>query len=798
MEITLEANQKLLRFVNLYRTPYSKKHRYTISHFLEEFEQYLHVLKSKTGMPILVGDFNIHVENMVDSNSKHFMELLNEFNMIQLVSHELTHTEGGTLDLLITDAGTDLDISTPTIIKLGTSSDHFLVRAEIKNLKPKCNTKSTKIVEYRKFETINIELFLAELSTTTVTDAVHFESVDGAVDLLNSTLTTLIDKHCPIIKRKIRAKYDGPSWFDEDLRHLRAKRRAAERLKTKNASTENKTAYIKMCHEFDKLVRRKRKTFYQKSLQSSKKNPRSLYKKIRKLLGTEYSALPGTVDDAELAETFKGFFSHKIDVIRETISEEKKFKNIETYNFEEARHDCNFDTFESIVADDLDAVVNSMSDKFCYLDPIPTWLFKKCLPELTPILLYIINGSLSKGFFPKSLKHAVIIPTIKSDTLDCDILNNYRPISNLSFISKVIEKCALCQLSEYLEQNQLLCDAQSGYRPHHSCETLLIKMVDDINKYINQNQAVALILLDLSAAFDTIDHNILMEKLRIDYGITDTVLMWFKSYLQCRSFSVKIKNKLSSRNILLFGVPQGSLLGPILFILYTKDLKRIAASYGLTIQLYADDSQLYIAFEVDDTNGTSVNLQLIEQCLDEIKRWMIQHFMKLNENKTQFVVLAKTPIAETCNEISLKFSGSVIEQSNFTNDTAKSLGVKLDVNLNMQRQINDVKMKCFWTLSNLRKFGNYLDEDLKITLVKTLILSKLDYCNALYAGVNQYALKKLQSIIDNSIRFIYNIKDWTMDLVPYYRKAHILPMKLRVQYKVCLLVHKALERTAPP
>ena len=536
MEITLKSNQKLLRFVNLYRTPYSKKHRYTISHFLDEFEQYLHVLKSKTGIPILVGDFNIHVENMVDSNSKHFMELLNEFNMIQLVTHKPTHTEGGTLDILITDAVTDVDISTPTIIKLGTSSDHFLVRAEIKNLKPKCDTKSSKIVEYRKFETINFELFREELSTTAVTDAINFESVDGAVDLLNSTLTKLIDKHCPIIKRKIRAKYDGPNWFDEDLRNLRAKRRAAERLKMKNTSTENKTAYIKICHEFDKLVRRKRKNFYQKSLQSSKKDPRSLYKKIRKLQGTEYSSLPSSVDDAELAEGFKDFFSRKIDVIRETISEEKKSKNIETYDFEEASHDCNFDKFESLVADDLDAVVNSMSDKFCSLDPIPTWLFKKCLPELTPILLYIINGSLSKGIFPKGLKHAILNPTIyiKSDTLDRDLLNNYRPISNLSFISKVIEKCALCQLSEYLEQNRLLCDAQSGYRPHHSCETLLIKMVDDINKYINQNQAVALILLDLSAAFDTIDHNILMEKLRIDYGITDTVLMWIKSYLQCR------------------------------------------------------------------------------------------------------------------------------------------------------------------------------------------------------------------------------------------------------------------------
>ena len=139
-----------------------------------------------------------------------------------------------------------------------------------------------------------------------------------------------------------------------------------------------------------------------------------------------------------------------------------------------------------------------------------------------------------------------------------------------------------------------------------------------------------------------------------------------------------------------------------------------------------------------------------------------------------------------------------IAPTDYKNDSAKSLGVKLDSTLSMKRQINDVRQKCYWTLTNLGKFGHYLSEDLKISLVKTLVLSKLDYCNALYVGTQKSVLKKLQSTMNSAIRFIYNIKDWSVSLIPYYKKAHILPLELRIKYKVCLLVHKSLNGTTPP
>ena len=370
-------------------------------------------------------------------------------------------------------------------------------------------------------------------------------------------------------------------------------------------------------------------------------------------------------------------------------------------------------------------------------------------------------------------------------------------LSNLAFVSKVMEKCALMQLSRYLEENDLICEAQSGYRPNHSCETLLIRMFNDINAELFQNNVVALLLLDLSAAFDAIDHDVLLAKLQYDYGLGSSALLWFNSYLQGRSFSVNVNGKLSSEILLIFGVPQGSLLGPVLFILYTKDLQKIARKYGLSIQLYADDSQIYLAFNVLDPTDVSNKMEQLESCFHEIKCWMIKHFMKLNDDKTEFIILGKKSMLQKCDNITLCIGGTKILPSTFTKDTAKSLGVKLDGELSMKRQVSEIRRKAFWTLTNLSNFGKFLTQELKISLVKTLILSMVDYCNALYAGINKTEVHRLNGIINSAVRFVFDIRDYSVDIREYYKKAHILPAELRIKYKVCLLVHKALEDKCP-
>jgi len=243
-----------------------------------------------------------------------------------------------------------------------------------------------------------------------------------------------------------------------------------------------------------------------------------------------------------------------------------------------------------------------MQNKSCSIDIIPMWLFKYCFSELKNVVLYIVNQSLSSGIFPGALKEAVIRPSLKKPGLDPDELKNYRPISNLGFISKIIEKVVHNQLNHYIESNNLFTEFQSGYRKSHSCETAVTKIHNDLLIMTDKKTNVILLLLDLSAAFDTINHKLLLQKLKVMYGINGTVLSWIASYLDGRSFTVKVKTSVSSSCILEIGVPQGSILGPLLFILYTKDLEKIVTKYGFSVHLYADDTQLYCPVLVKGSN----------------------------------------------------------------------------------------------------------------------------------------------------------------------------------------------------
>ena len=323
-------------------------------------------------------------------------------------------------------------------------------------------------------------------------------------------------------------------------------------------------------------------------------------------------------------------------------------------------------------------------------------------------------------------------------------------------------------------------------------------MTDDILKEIQSDNIVILILLDLSAAFDTIDHGILLDKLLKDFGIRGKAHDWFKSYLKNRSFCVKIDKSFSVFLCLLFGVPQGSLLGPILFILYIKYLQKIASKYGLSIQLYADDSQLYISFhpcrpsELDDVTAS------VNKCLAEIKSWMVENFMKLNESKTELLIIGKPLVLQKFDlSVEIQFGSTTITPTECKGDSWKSLGVKLDEALNMERQINSVRQKCGWTMTNIRSIGRYLDEATKLMLVKQLIISKLDYCNSLYMNLPNKRLRKLKSILNGCVRFIYNVHDRSEELLPYYKEAHILPIDERIFFKVCLLSYKIVNGMSP-
>ena len=348
-----------------------------------------------------------------------------------------------------------------------------------------------------------------------------------------------------------------------------------------------------------------------------------------------------------------------------------------------------------------------------------------------------MNLSLSSGDI-SGLKESVITPILKKSGLDKNDLANYRPIVNLQFLSKVIEKVLLNRLTSHMTSNNLHCHNQFGYKKHHSTETMLLQIVNDVLIRFEEKSGTILILLDMSSAFDTVDIKKLLGILEQKIMIKGTALKWFQSFLLNRKQKVMVNGKLSEILLTLYGVPQDSVLGPVLFNIYLRSIYKLVESHGFNIKGFADDHQLYVSFvPLFQSHYLGEKINCI---LNEVTLWMNTYFLKLNAGKTQMIVFGPSSIRNdvTINGIFIDYNNTCIRFRN----VVKNLGVFLDSDMSYAHQINSCVSSVFLTIKSISKISSFLSKKEKCTLVCSLVLSKLDYCNSLYYGTNAILLKK--------------------------------------------------------
>ena len=405
------------------------------------------------------------------------------------------------------------------------------------------------------------------------------------VDDYNTKLANLMDKHAPKTTREVKIVESAP-WFDSEYRELRKQQRKAEKKYKRTDEPCDKETFKDLRKETTTLALRKKQQNYTSQINEAKNKPKALFKVVNSLMDSKQeSVLPTANSDTELANKFQLFFKDKISKIRESFP-----SNIESSN-PSSLPDVLFNSFEPATEDEIHAIVISYGVSCSSEDPIHVKLMSDNIDTLIPYWLEIVNLSLTTGSMD-CLKSAVISPLLKEldDLVDVEIFKNYCPVSNLMFLSKLIERCVASRLDKHMKDNNLDSKHQFGYKKGHSTEMLLVNVVDSLLTAFDNKYATVLLLLDLSAAFDTVDQNKLLCILRYEIGVNGTVYRWFESFVKGRGQRVKTNHSYLDSEPLDFGLVL-SWAHHYLIFMFDHFIRMFTRLFE--VEGFADDHQLF-------------------------------------------------------------------------------------------------------------------------------------------------------------------------------------------------------------
>ena len=762
---------------NIYRPP--KENLVYYDEFIKEFSTILGKYESNSYEVIFTGDYNI---NLLKINEKlkisEYFDMLMEHSFYPKITvpTRLTNTKGTLIDNFLCKLS-EATLDTIAGVLINRFSDHQPYFILLDNI----NTKilPPTYVKISKQDNLSMQNFKNEIIAS---EEIHSLSTRPEEDpnvtysVLHTVIQNAKDRHLPSKLVKFdKHKHKKSKWITYGIiKSIQYRDNLYKNLKTSDPLSLEyfilKTNLATYNTILKKSIRIAKSNYYHALFDKFKNDIRGTWKCINEILNKtkRKKVFPLLFKDGtnivagklQIANRFNTFFTNIGSKLSNQIKppQNKSFKNYLTRTLNQHSF-----KFQNINEDIVGTVIDKFAPKVSFgFDGISSKLIKMIKDALVKPITIIINQMLTTGIFPEKLKIAKVIPLYKKD--DAAFFNNYRPISLLPAISKIFEKVIFKQLYQFFSEKKLLYKSQYGFRTEHSTEFAAVEVVDRILTEMDQMNTPINVFLDLSKAFDTLDHEILLEKL-LYYGIKGVSLKLMESYLTNRKQYVNIDGTCSEMSTLNTGVPQGSILGPLLFIIYINDIAEASKIFNFII--YADDTTLSTTLEIVlKDNNTRTTSQVINEELMLVSNWLKLNKLSLNVQKSKYMIF-HTP-KKKVDSLHLTIDGTIIERVSDFN----FLGLTLDENLNWKSQLNKISNNISKSIGILNKIKRIIPLKTKILIYNSLILPRLNYGILVWG----YHCERVTQLQKKSVRILC-LSKYNAHTEPIFKELKLLKVK---------------------
>lgn len=748
---------------------------------------------SATGKPIYVlGDFNINLLRFETCKYAHnFLLSLQSYGFVPVIDKPTrVHNNTATLiDNILVNEMNDSVISGNIVSDI---SDHYSQFCLIPS--QKCTlTKSFENKKLRDFSRFSESAFNKDLKETVWESLNKNDSIN--VNKLFSTFynktNKLINKHAPLkTVSKRKTKQLLKPWITKGI--------------LKSIRIKNKLFYLGITEEYkayrnkiSTLIRLSKKLYYHNFFSNNMCNMKKTWEGINNLINKKMKCKriitavkkPNgngiTKDPAEIPNVFNQHFSSVGQKLASTLPHSKR-------DFREyligPSPSCSF-LYDPVTPTEIESEIDLLPTKKTHgLYSFPIRILKDAKPTMSILLTMIMNTSIKTGVYPSKLKHAKIIPVFKNDAEDDP--GNYRPISLLSNINRIFEKLMYKRLKSFFEKKNTLCSSQYGFREKHSTQHALLDIVNKIQTNMDKNLFSCGIFIDLQKAFDTVNHSILLHKLR-HYGVRGIVNDWFLSYLSHRSQTTQIGTNISSKEKVLCGVPQGSVLGPLLFLIYVNDIHNTSDKFDFF--LFADDTNLLYA----NKNLKSLEI-IVNKELESVYEWLTANKLSLNIKKSSYVIFH--PYQK---KVTRKLNVKVFDHKSYTyisleqKNYVKYLGILLDGNLSWNSHIDYITVKISKTIGIIARLRHFVPFNTLLNIYRSLIHPYISYGISVWGQAAQKYMNKILILQKRALRLMYFATN-REHAIPLFIASNVLPVDMLYYRTVSTLMHDVNNNMAPP